>query len=126
MSYLAPSGNHKPVASLVKNVKTSVMEIASSAVVEEVPDSVAKKRFAASLRKKRWTIYEYMKAKKRNVFGLFTTYKKMVKKFILKFSMQLKPHERTLWQEKVAKTSNDVQEFLNSWENKKTRDSNIK
>ena len=105
MIYLAPSGINNPLSSLIKNAKTSVSGgISSSNKEKQTWSNADMKKYAAKLRKTRWTIYESMASKKMGVLKILAQYKKMVKK----------PHEVTIWKEKMVKTSEDVQMNLKS------------
>ena len=76
--------------------------------LERIPSSAEKKIFTAKLRKLRWRIYQKIKFKKRRLKKTFDYYKKQVDKFLIEFSLKLKPKEVIIWTEKVAKTSADV------------------
>ena len=80
--------------------------------VEKIPTTAAMKRSAAKLRKVRWDIYQKIKSNTRNVSRSLGFYKFLIKKFLQRFSAKLKQKEHIIWQEKLARTSKDVEEFL--------------
>ena len=108
---IAPSGYPSSVASHVKNGKASAAAEITSDVEKNVPSSADKKRYAATLRKIRWTIYESILSKKKDVLKSIAHYKKKVGHFLQKFSKMLKLHEIIIWKEKVTKTFDDGQTF---------------
>ena len=80
--------------------------------LDKVPSTAAKKKFAAKLRKVRWRIYRDIDLKKgNNIIKSLKYYKRQVRFFLRCFSMNLKPEEPSIWNEKVSKTSDDVHAF---------------
>ena len=80
--------------------------------VEKIPSTASRKRNAAKLRNVRWNIYQKIKSRKLDVSKTLGYYKFLVKKFLQRFSAKLKQKELVIWQQKLARTSKDVEEFL--------------
>ena len=105
MIFLCPSvitttpSNNKNIAGNLKNVTTSL---------DRTPSIAEKKRFAARLRKCRWSIYQNIRFRKGNVRKGLKYYRNLVHKFLKHFSSKLKSKEILIWNEKLAKTSEDV------------------
>jgi hypothetical protein len=80
--------------------------------LEKIPSTASLRRNAARLRKVRWTIYKKIRFSEKNLGRSLGYYKNLVKRFLKRFSVKLKPKEIAIWQEKFVKTSKDVEDFL--------------
>ena len=80
--------------------------------LEKIPSTASLRRNAARLRKVRWTIYKKIRSSEKNLGRSLGYYKNLVKRFLKRFSVKLKPKEIAIWQEKFVKTSKDVEDFL--------------
>ena len=81
-------------------------------IVDRAPSTAAFKRSSARLRRVRWIIYEKIRSKKSDVNKTLSYYKKLVNKFLARFSMKLKLNEFSIWKAKLGKTTEDVNDFL--------------
>ena len=64
------------------------------------------------LRKVRWNIYQKIRLVDKDVNGVLGYYRSLIKRFLKRFSVKLKPREPTIWKEKLQKTVKDVKKFL--------------
>ena len=94
--------NYRSGIAIVLSNTTTRMNSNSNAV----PGLKSKKRFAARLRKLRWSIYHA--ENRTDVHGLLNKYKKLVGEFLGKFELRLKSHEVGIWKKKLSQTVKDV------------------
>mgnify|MGYP006975448904 CR=1 FL=1 len=82
----------------------------SSSVESPSPPSL--RRSTARLRSVRWSVYKMIRLKEEEeVWRRFRFYKSLIKRFLRRFSVKLKPKVAEIWKNKLLKTAEDVKEF---------------
>ena len=94
------------------NPVTCAGHVDKKSSLEKSPSSPSLRRSTARLRSVRWSVYKMIRLKEEEeVWKRFGFYKSLIKRFLKKFSVKLKPKVTEIWENKLLKTAQDVKEF---------------